>query len=439
MASIGELFVELGFDIDTKTLDDFNERIKDAQNNILKMSAVATAGAYALNAFMEGPAHRALFLREFTQETGYSADALQKWALAISIASKGAVGFDQAMQNYGSFAKNIGLIGTGQGPSGAFAMLGGQWNPHLTPEQAAEQIASHIRQTIANYGRTKTSELLGEVGLGEGAINALLLSDGERDDMTRGRMMTQEQQEGLLKYQEMINQITADWRQFQAEVGAQWGPELAANIKDIEQTMEHWIPVILEVVKDLGGWKKIMEAILVISFARWALAVVADMALVTIAFGRVAAAAGAAAVAGGNLAGAGVVAAAGALPSAAAAGVGAVALGTGFGAVYEADKHIPFIHRLFQGYADDQVQNNGMMARIIRYFHPELGAYSPSGINAAALMRQPGSSSFAGVTNHNTFYIQSSADARDVADEAVQALDQQNNNSYQQLDLGPNH
>ena len=58
--SIGELFVSLGFDVDSGKLEAFTDSIKAASTEVLKLSAIATSGVVALGAFMEGSVNRAM-------------------------------------------------------------------------------------------------------------------------------------------------------------------------------------------------------------------------------------------------------------------------------------------------------------------------------------------------------------------------------------------
>lgn len=229
--NIGELFVDLGFDVDDKKLKEFNQSIKDGAGEMLKMSAIATGAVYALNAFFENSGQKAVAFRQFTMETGFASEALQKWQTLIHLTNPN-VGIEEAANGYKKLAQTLIDIRQGKGNSGALAMLGVTYDTNMTPEKVLEQVAAHAQEVIKQNGVGFFTDKLNSIGIGAGAINALMLSAQQRDQMTSGLILSPEQLQRLVQYQVAIADLTTKFEYFKTVVAADYSEGFLAFIRE---------------------------------------------------------------------------------------------------------------------------------------------------------------------------------------------------------------
>lgn len=240
--NVGELFVSLGFDVDDASLKDFNAKIVEGRNEILTMSAAATGAVYALNAMFESSAHNALQLKNFTEQTGYSAEALQKWQAVIHETNP-AVGLEEAANGYKKLAQTLIDIRQGKGNSGALAMLGVTYDPNMTPEKALAQVAAHLKETIAQNGIGFVTDKLNSIGIGAGAIDALKLYGDNLAEFQRmggAAVVTQEDIDRNIEYAKTIAQIDVEWQKFKMEFTAEWAGTAINAIKYADDTLKEF-------------------------------------------------------------------------------------------------------------------------------------------------------------------------------------------------------
>lgn len=286
--NIGELFVSLGFDVDDEKLKDFNSKITQGRNEILKLSAAATAGVAALGYFMQGPADRAIELRNYTEQLGYNADALQRWQAVINRTNP-SVSLEQAGANFTQFSKNIRDQINGQGNAGALlSRLGVMWSPEKTPEQYAAEIAQNLPNAIKqNPGGVATvSGLLDQLGLGAGAMDALNLFRENQDKFNQignGYVAGAGDRRALEQYAETIAGINQQWQEFKMREAAAFGPDIIAGIQQLETIIEELAPKIQPFIDKMGGVKSIAEDVAIFFGVTWAVKMVAAIAQVTTA------------------------------------------------------------------------------------------------------------------------------------------------------------
>jgi hypothetical protein len=52
MPSVGDLFISLGFQVDNAKLKEFDDKLKGAEKNLVKVGAGAAAAVYGINRFL---------------------------------------------------------------------------------------------------------------------------------------------------------------------------------------------------------------------------------------------------------------------------------------------------------------------------------------------------------------------------------------------------
>ena len=271
--NIGELFVSLGFDVDDSKLKEFNDGIKTSVGELLKISAVATGAVYALNAFMEGSAQNAVNLKNFTAQTGYSSEALQKWQAVIHETNP-AVGLEEAANGYKKLAQTLIDIRQGKGNSGALAMLGVTYDPNMTPEMALEQVRAHLQQTIAQNGIGFTTDKLNAIGIGAGAINALMLSSQRFEAQAANALVSDQNLNRLQDYAREIAELDVEWNKFKMDLTADWAPGLTKFLPQAAEGLHDFytnVKVVVDYLYSMREQLKIIEVILGGLAAFWAI------------------------------------------------------------------------------------------------------------------------------------------------------------------------
>lgn len=252
--NIGELFCELGFDVDDASLKDFTSKIVQGRNEILEMSAAATAAVYALNSLFSSSANNAMEIKNFTDQLGYNGQELQKWQTVIHETNP-SVGLEEAYRGYYKLGELLRDIRQGKGNSGALAMLGVQYDTKMSPEQALDQVASHIEQIISQYGAGYASDKLNAIGIGAGSLNAIRLYAKNRaqfEQMGSAGIESESTIEANSHYAKSIAQLDVEWRNFKDTMTAKWADTVVAEIHKADDGFHEFLKNIQIVYEWLG-------------------------------------------------------------------------------------------------------------------------------------------------------------------------------------------
>ena len=155
MASIGELFISLGFQVDDNTLKNFKSNLRDAHEEMNKFAKATSEAVGIASTFLgvfsgfalivQNSADGVVRLNNMALAFGANADSAQTFANALhQINSQISVNSGQNM--YGQFSQLIqGKIPLGQGAAGALALLGGDYHPGQgqTTDEILDNLAKH--------------------------------------------------------------------------------------------------------------------------------------------------------------------------------------------------------------------------------------------------------------------------------------------------------
>lgn len=395
--SIGELFIDLGFDVDDKKLKEFNESIKAGAGELLKMSAIATGAVYALNAFMESSGQKAVSLRQFTLETGFAADALQKWQNLIHLTNPN-VGVEEAANNYKKLAQTLIDIRQGKGNAGALAMLGVTYDTNLTPEKALDQISEHLQQTIAQNGIGFTTDKLNAIGIGSGAINALMMSAQQRDRLAAPFNISQDDINKLVEYERQMAALELEWNKFKATVSADWAPGLVQGINSASQGFHEFYLNLKAFIEFMSQYKEQIEFVAASFAPLLALLAIAEFPIT--------------------------------------AAITAVAF-----AINEMGKAIRGLPTVTGTFFDDAIHGNFKWAKDFADWAAPVNGPNvlQRADNWAYGVNHSGQKSPVTMYSNPVINVHTTASARDTAAEAARLLQHQNNSAYQQLNQGPSH
>jgi len=155
MASVGELFVSLGFDVDDQKLKDFSKTLKEVNETMITMGASALAALGALTLFMQSQANSAVGITNMATQWGVMAQNAMTFANALHAISPN-ISVSSALDKYKDFSNFINAAitqGKGGEGAGALARLGVRWSEALTPEEARKEMAANkdvILKTLSN-------------------------------------------------------------------------------------------------------------------------------------------------------------------------------------------------------------------------------------------------------------------------------------------------
>jgi hypothetical protein len=263
MASIGELFIELGFDVDDKSLKSFNDSIKTGMGDLLKFSAVATGALYSLNKFIAQSLQGATALSNYSSVTGQSTEAIRNWYAVLAGGVNPAVNdINQVIDAFRSMNDILVDINVnGKGPSGAFNRLG----INSTFGKNAEQILEELRQNLAtNYasslGVAGTNKLMKEIGVSDFMIKGLQLSGGDFRNRAANNTLTDNELKKISDFDKAIAKALYNYDLWRGRVTADIAPTLI-------QWLQNLTPVIGAfgdaLVIALGAMKPFIQEILI--------------------------------------------------------------------------------------------------------------------------------------------------------------------------------
>lgn len=274
-SSIGELFVTLGFDVDDQKLNEFSDKIDSAKNGLYKMAGAATAAVAAIGELISGPVERGAMFKQFADQTGYSAEGLQKWATVASTVNN-TLTLDGALGKYKAFAEYIkqGNLGGGN----VLGQFGVEFSPNKSPEQYLSDLSQKIPGLLSGvngqFYRQLLTKALDASGLGADYIDALLTTEKQREQMTHGKIQSGDQIKRNNDIATQYTLIAQDYRAFAQQFTNQYGPAILDFLKQFQAELPQLIQSVNGFVNALGGLKRIAEVILALSFAKWAVGIV---------------------------------------------------------------------------------------------------------------------------------------------------------------------
>ena len=286
--SIGELFVSLGFDVDDGRLKSFNEGIKTASGELLKLSAIATGGVYALNAFLEGSINRAFGIKNFSTETGQATEGLQRFQSVVNQVNA-AVSTTEAAAKYRALANAMTDISQ-QGGGGSLARLtGGAFHIGMKEEDVIEAIRDYKQKFIAENGGGQIgvaahARLLEQVGLGASSERAFDMSKGEYFSRSDAFVRSQGTTDSTVELGNKIAVLQQKWDKFKDDLIGEWAEPLGVALSKIGEWLKDFVLSIKAVANE---WEKLPESLKVVSgiilgiLALWAAPFGATLAVVS--------------------------------------------------------------------------------------------------------------------------------------------------------------
>lgn len=225
---IGELFMDLGFEVDEKTLKNFHGEIKDTMNSMLRLVGVSASLAGFVSV-MSGASDTALALRNMTKEFGYSAEGMQRWA-AIAHQANPLVSHEQGLASYIKMAEYLRDMRMGKNDGLAFGMFGGSIEDN-TPEKMQERIRRNLPQVVKNYGLDQASAWIDQITGSIGAINAFTMSLKDMEEAAEKGKRSLADDKQLVEMRLQVAGLKEEWDVFLDHIAASFAPALTKIMK----------------------------------------------------------------------------------------------------------------------------------------------------------------------------------------------------------------
>ena len=234
---VGELFIALGFDVDDSKLKSFNDGIKSSMTDLLKLTGIAAGAVYSVNKFIESSLHNSVALRQFTAETGESAEALKKWQIAAQL-SNPEMGIDEVTAAFKRMNAAIAAAQYSGEKGGVFAQLGIENVQQKTSAQLLDELRQNFQMNVGRWGIPKTLDFMEQLGVPKSMARTFQLSDEEIDRMTQGLTITKKQTEEINNLADSLRRVTLEWQHFKDEITAQYSNKLIEFLDNTKSSLK---------------------------------------------------------------------------------------------------------------------------------------------------------------------------------------------------------
>ena len=231
MASIGELFIELGVKADTETLKNVGNSIKGLRTNLLLVGAAFTGAIVGLDRFVNSSLKGVVALQNLNQQTGLSIEKLQQFQQAGQLSNL-ALNADQIAQSIGNVQRSLAEISLGGGNLAPFQLLG------ISPlGKDAFQVIEELRGAIQGVNPAMASNLISQMGLSPEFINILRLSREEFDKLSQNTFLDKNQRKDIDSLGTSITALKLSLKALKDQAVAKLAPEL----NELVQKFFKWI------------------------------------------------------------------------------------------------------------------------------------------------------------------------------------------------------
>lgn len=250
MASLGQLFVELGVfgdvedlkkaekrindfiktnDKAKKSQDDFSKTIKTGMKTIAGVVTAITGAVYALNRLTNSLMQSNNAMLDLTRQSDISLNTFQKWDGVGKM-----FGINNAAQQLENLNERLfELRLTGEGARG-FQLAG------IMPTNA-EDVMEQLRNRVRGLDNTSASYILKQMGLDPKMITLLRLSREEYSALAKEiskYQLTEEQRESLMKMNVQLQLANQKWQYFKDSILVAIMPKIVRFTKFITSAAE---------------------------------------------------------------------------------------------------------------------------------------------------------------------------------------------------------
>jgi len=228
--NVGELWIQLGFDVDDGKLKSFNDGIKSSMTDLLKLTGIAAGAVYSVNRFIESSLHNSTALRQFTAETGESTEALQKWQVAAQLANT-EMSVDDVTAAFKRMSSAMSEARYDGSKGGVFAQLGIENVQQKTSAELLNELRQNFQNNIGRWGLPKTLDFMEQLGVPKSMARTFGMSDEDIDRMTRGLTITDEQNKKITDLADTIRRATIQFQHWRDVITAEYSDEMIVFVE----------------------------------------------------------------------------------------------------------------------------------------------------------------------------------------------------------------
>lgn len=201
---IGEFFVQIGVNADSKTLNQFVGDLGDLHLSTLANIGSITALVAELVKLGTEATNAAVGFQLFKNETGLSSQELQRWQI---VAQQANVSAESVASSVVALQKNLANIRFGRGNISPFQMLG------IGVQGNAFDVLRQLRSRIQGLDNATAVNIIEQMGLTPDMINVLKLSNVEFEKLSRTTSgMTTKQEKQFLKLKLSLEQLQLQFK-----------------------------------------------------------------------------------------------------------------------------------------------------------------------------------------------------------------------------------
>lgn len=216
--NVGEFFVDLGITSSgASTLKDFIGAMGNMRLATLgTIGALGTIGTYIGGTLVDASGAAVAF-QKFTNQTGLSAQELQKWQI---VAKQANVSASDVASSVFNLQNNLAGLRIGQGDLTPFKILG------VSPLGDAWSVLKDLRAARSRVSPEQFTRQIGAMGLSPSMVNVLGLSDKEfQSFLNTAQGMSPQVESSVLKMTEAFNRLWLKIRDVNYEIaGIAAGP-----------------------------------------------------------------------------------------------------------------------------------------------------------------------------------------------------------------------
>ena len=248
MASIGELFINLGVKGDTKKLDEFKGSVTKLRSNLIAVGAAFAGAVVGLNTLVNSSLKGVVSLQNLSNQTGLAVENLQKLQ-QVGQLSNLALSADQIAQSIGNLQKNINDITVfGAGNLTPFAQLG------VDPMQSktAFEVLERVRENIKGLNAATATNLISQIGLSPEFINILRLSREEFDKLSNNMFLSGQQRKDIDKLGTSMKSLQLRFIALKDQAVAKLAPELDKLVNQFFKWVDDNGNNIIQLISGIG-------------------------------------------------------------------------------------------------------------------------------------------------------------------------------------------
>jgi hypothetical protein len=217
--NIASLFMSLGINVDDKGLGKLQGKINALPSAVLNLkTAFVALTAIGIDKFVESTVDGVVALENFNKQTDLAIDKLQKWQVASQL-SDITLKPEQVTAGIQALQKNLTKLKFGQGDVSGFQILG------IDPiGKDAFQVLEELRDKIKGLDNATAVNFIERIGLNPQFINVLRTSREEFNQLSNMKFLSAKQRENIVKLGTAITKLKIEFKLMKDQIIANLMP-----------------------------------------------------------------------------------------------------------------------------------------------------------------------------------------------------------------------